>query len=74
MPLNIILHRKANCTVHTLRINCLLHDAIEGQLTEVKEVGRRTQLLDHFRKEQIYWELKEEAEDRKKLETTVLTT
>ena len=45
--INNILHRKANWNGHTLRINCLLHDIIEGQMTEVKGVGRRrTQLLD----------------------------
>ena len=46
-------------------INCLLGDAIEGQMTEVKEVGRRrTQLLDDLRNRRRYWELKEEAGDR----------
>ena len=36
-----------NCIGHILRRNCLLHDAIEGQMMEVKGVGRRrTQLLD----------------------------
>jgi hypothetical protein len=33
----------------------------------VKGVGRRrTQLLDDFRNRRRYWELKEEAEDRKR--------
>ena len=42
------------------------NDAIEGQMTEVKGVGRRrTQLLDDLRNRRKYWELKEEAEDRK---------
>ena len=45
--------------------NCLLHDAIEGQMTEVKGVRRRTQLLDDLRNRRRYWELKEEAEDKK---------
>ena len=50
-----------------MRINCLLHDAIEGQMTEVKGVGRRkTQLLDDLRNRIKYRELKEEAEDRKR--------
>jgi hypothetical protein len=41
-------------------------------LTEVKGVGRRrTQLLDDLRNRRRYWELKEEAEDKKKIETTV---
>ena len=49
-----------------LRRNCLLQDAIEGQMTEVKGVGRRrTQLLDDLSNRRRYWELKEEAEDRK---------
>ena len=65
--LNIILRRKANWIGHILRRNCLLHDAIEGQMTEVKGVGRRrTQLLDDLRNRRRYWELKEEAEDRKR--------
>jgi hypothetical protein len=65
--LNNILCRKANWIGHILRINCLLHDAIEGQMTEVKVVGRkRTQLLDTLRNKRRYLELKEEAEDRKR--------
>jgi hypothetical protein len=53
-----------------LRRNCLLHDAVEGQMTEVKGVGRRKQqLLDDSR--EIYWELKEEAEDQKRWENPV---
>ena len=67
--LNKILRRKANWIGHILRRNCLLHDAIEGQMTEVKEVGRRrrrTQLLDDLRNRRSYWELNEEAEDRKR--------
>ena len=48
--INNILWRKANWLGHILRRNCLLYDAIEGQMTEVKEVGRRrTQLLDDLR-------------------------
>jgi hypothetical protein len=38
---NNILRRKAIWIGHILRRNCLLHDAIEGQMTEVKGVGRR---------------------------------
>ena len=58
---------KANCIGHILRRNCLLHDAMEGQVAEVKGVGRRrTQLLDDLRNRRRYWELKEEAEDRKR--------
>ena len=34
-------------------------------MMEVKGVGRRrTQLLDYLRNRRIYWELKDEAEDR----------
>ena len=66
--LNTILRKKANWIGHILRRNCLLHDAIEGQMMEVKGVGRRrrTQLLDDLRNRRRYWELKEEAEDRKR--------
>ena len=48
---NNILRRKANRIGHILRRNCLLHDAIEGQMTEVKGVGIRikTQILDDLR-------------------------
>ena len=56
--LNNLLHRKANWIGHILRRNCHLHDA-----TEVKGVGRRTQLLDGLRNTRRYWELKEKAED-----------
>ena len=31
--INNILHRKVNWIGHILRRNCLLHDAIEGQMT-----------------------------------------
>jgi hypothetical protein len=47
--LNKILTRKNNWIGHILRINCLLHDPIDGQMAEVKGVGRRTQLLDDLR-------------------------
>ena len=59
--LNNILRIKANWIGHVPKRNGLLRDAIEGRMTEVKGVGRirRTQLLDD-------WELKEEAEDRKR--------
>jgi hypothetical protein len=62
-----ILRRKANRIDHIPRINCLIPDAIEGQMTEVKGVGRRRrgiQLLDDLRNRRGYWELREEAEDR----------
>ena len=67
--LNNILRRKANWIGYILRRNYLLHDAIEGQMTEVKEVGRRRrriQLLGDLRNRRRYWKLKEEAEDRKR--------
>ena len=57
--LNNIVRRKANWIGHILRRNYLLHDAIEGQMTEVKGVGRRrTQLLDDLRNRRRYWDLK----------------
>ena len=63
--LNNIIRRKANWIGNILRRYCLLHDAIEGQMSKVKGVGRRrTQLLDDLRNRRIYSELKEEAEDR----------
>ena len=34
--LNNILRRKDNWSGHILSINCLLHNVIEGQMTEVK--------------------------------------
>ena len=56
--------RKGSWIGHILRRNCLLHDAIEGQMTEVKGVGRRRiQLLEDLRKRGRYCEQKEEAED-----------
>jgi hypothetical protein len=60
---NNILSRKANWSCHILRGYYLIHDAIEGQMTEVKGVGRRrrTQLLDDLRNRRRYWELREEA-------------
>ena len=70
--LNNILRREENWIGNILRRNCLLHDVIEGQMTEVKGVGRRaTQVLEDSRKRRRYWELQEEGEDRKKMETTV---
>ena len=40
MLINIILRRKANEIGHSLRRNCLLHDAIEEHKTEVEAVER----------------------------------
>ena len=39
--LNKILRRKVNWIGDILRGNCLLHDAIEGQMTEGKGVGKK---------------------------------
>ena len=61
--LNNILRRKGNWIGHILKINCLLHDGIEGKMTEVKGVGRRTELSDDLRNRRRYWELKAETED-----------
>ena len=66
--LNNILRRKASWIGHILRRNCLLHHAIGGQMTEVKEVGRRRrriQLFDDLRNRRRYWELKEELKIEK---------
>ena len=63
--LNNILHRKANWIGQILRTNCLLHNAIEEQMTELKGVRRKTQLLD-LKSRRRYWELKEKAEDQKR--------
>ena len=54
LPINLVLFSKANWIGHILRKNCLLHDAIEGQMMEVKGVGRRTQLLDDLTNRKIY--------------------
>ena len=51
--LNNFLHRKANRIDHILRRNYLLHDAIEGQMMEVKGVGR-TLLLENLRDRRRY--------------------
>ena len=61
-----ILRKRPNWISHILRRNCLLHDAVGGQMNEVKGIGRRrrrTQPLDDFKNRRRYWELKEEAED-----------
>jgi len=51
---------------HILRKNCL-HDVIEGQVMEVKEVGRRiTQLLQDLRNRRRYYKLKEDVGERNK--------
>ena len=66
-PSFYILRREANWIGHILRRNCLLHDAIEELITEVKGIRIRiTQLLDGLINRRKYLELKEEAEDRKR--------
>ena len=65
MFLNNSLHIKANWIGHILRRNCLLHDAIEGQMVEVKGARRRTKLLGDLKDRKRYWKLMEEAEDEK---------
>ena len=63
---NVIL-RKANWIRRILRVNCHLHHVIEGQMMEVKGVGRRrSQILDYFKNRRKYWGLKEEDQDRKR--------
>ena len=53
--LNNIALKKASCIGHILRSNCLLHDVIEGQMTEVKVDGRRRiQLLNDLREKGRY--------------------
>jgi hypothetical protein len=54
--LNNIPSRKSNWFGHILRRNCLLHNSIEGQITEVRAVRRRRrrQLLDDVRKIRKY--------------------
>ena len=64
------LHRKVNSIGHILRRNCLLHNAIEGQMTEMKGIIIILiirLLLDDLRSIRRYWELKEEADDLKTL-------
>jgi hypothetical protein len=48
--INSILRGKVNRIGNILTMNCLLHDAIEDQMAEVKGVGTRTaQFLDSLR-------------------------
>ena len=52
--LNIILSTKANCIGHIFRRNFVLHDAIEGQMMEVRgRRRRRTELIDDLRNKNI---------------------
>ena len=47
MLLNNIPYRKTNWIGHILRRNSLLHDVIDGQMTEMKGVGKiNTELHD----------------------------
>ena len=63
--LNNTLSRKVNWSEHILRINFLLHYAIEAHMREVKG-RRRQQILDDLINRRRYWELKEESIDRKR--------
>jgi hypothetical protein len=70
-----IMHTKANWIGQILKINCLFHDTIEGQVTEMKAVRRRrrAQLLNDLRNRRRYWNLKEEAEDTKRWKRQLIT-
>ena len=58
--LNNTLRRNTNWISHILRRNYLRHDVIEGQMAEVKGIGRRrTQIFDDLRNRRRNWELKE---------------
>ena len=46
--LNNIPRRKANWIGHIMRRNCLLYDAIEGEMTEAKGVARRRRIRTHI--------------------------
>ena len=60
-----ILHRNTNLFGHTLIINCLLCDAIEGKMTELIGVGRTMQFLDDLKNRRRYWQLKEKLKIEK---------
>jgi hypothetical protein len=56
---------QANWIGHILRRNCLLCHIIEGKIIGTRRRGRRRkQLLDDLMEAKIYWELKEEAQNR----------
>ena len=61
--LNNTLPRKANWVRYILRVSSLIYDVIEGNVSEVKGIGRRARLLDDLRNRRRYWELKEEEGD-----------
>ena len=55
LPNNTLHKKKPYWIGHILRRNCLFHYAIEGQMTEVKRVGKGgTQLLDDLRNRRRY--------------------
>ena len=74
--LSNILRTKVNWIGHILKRNYLLYNDIEGQITELKGVGRRrrrrTQILADLRNRRKYWELKEGAEDEKNMVDSLL--
>ena len=57
--LRTVGRRKANCTGHILRRNCLLKHAIEGKIGGIEVSGRqgrrRKQLLDDLKEPRRYW-------------------
>jgi hypothetical protein len=67
--LHEISKRKANCSGHILRRNCLLQQVIEAKIKGRIEVTRRRgrrrrKLLDDLKERRGYSHLKEEALDR----------
>ena len=53
--LNNNLRGKVSCIGYILRRNCLVHDAIAGQMAEVKRVGRRRiEFFGDYRKRRKY--------------------
>ena len=64
---------KVNGIRHVLRRYLFLHDAIKGQMTEMKRVGEKTQFIDDLRNVIKYWELMEVVEDRKRWKRQFIT-
>jgi len=68
--LDAIKRRQADWIGRTWRVNCLLENFVEGKMeVRIQVTGRRgrrrKQLLDDLREKRSYWNLKEEALDRK---------
>ena len=73
--LHEIRKRKANWIGHILRRNCLLKQVIEEKIKGEMEVARRRgrrckKLLDDLKDRRRYSHLKEEALDRRNLDTS----